>query len=152
MSDENRISALLLERIRDIQQSRGLSAAALARQSGIQKDRMYRLLDGQPLTVDDVWSIAAGLQMSPADLLPLDAVSSLPEDEARLLQAVRTGDREAVGAALRTLGVNPADPAPGAVAAARELRTSAQTIRAAADGIERAARSLDGGERSGTDE
>lgn len=135
----------------------GLSVAAFARRSGIQRDRAYRLFDGQPFTVDDVWRIAHGLGMHPAKLMPLEGVSDLQPTEAALVAAVRAGDMQAIETALLesgvaiTPGLLAQQAAPRAMAAAGELRLSAAAIRAAADGIDRAARALAYGEEPSLD-
>lgn len=108
---------------------------------------MYRLLDGQPFTVDDVWRLAAGLGLAPSDLLPLDAATGLTDIEAAVLEAVRVRDPRKLADTLTALDLRVTgepNPSIDALAAARELRASAETIRAAADGIDRAARSLTG--------
>lgn len=148
MSEENPISDIVRTRIRHAQRMRGLSVAAFARRTGLKRDRAYRLFDGQPFTVDDIWCIARGLGMPPTKLMPLDGANDLKPAEAALVVAVRDGDLQAIETALIESGV---DIAPGLLAeqppsrameAAGELRLSAAAIRAAADGIERAARAL----------
>lgn len=93
--------------------SRGMTPAELARRSGIKSRTVYRLLRGeQSLSLDQIWSLARGLDISPAELLPLpvggEAGEAMSEAEQALLEGVRADDPTAVRSALTAIMSGPA--------------------------------------------
>lgn len=90
-----------------------MTPAELARRSGIKPRTVYRLLGGeQSLSLDQVWALADGLEVSPAELLPLPKTTvgeaSISTGEEKLLAGVRADDPSAVRSALEALMSSPA--------------------------------------------
>lgn len=81
------IDAVLARNLRRVRQARGMSLAALARESGLARATLYQMEagSGNP-TIDTIWAVSNTLQVPFGDLLA--------EDEAPAVQIIRA-DTEA---------------------------------------------------------
>jgi len=125
-----------IRRIREAAQHAGISQTALAKRAGISRMTVHRLLKGeQALTMEHVWVLAAALDTSPAELLPLD----VPTDPrwSKLTAAVTSRAPGKVVEALAELGVHldlaatPTLPVPQLLAAADAVSQAGEQLRAA---------------------
>ena len=105
---ESAVITHVLQRLREIVRSRGMSGAELVRRSGIARGTLYAALregETQNLTLDQVWALARGLDLSPADLLPLDhrPGPSFNPVETELVEAIQALDVGGIRGALTRL-------------------------------------------------
>ncbi len=102
---------------------------------------VHRLFKGeQALMVEHVWTLAAALEVSPAELLPLD----LPSDPrwSSLTTAIVEHDQAAVIDALEQLGVDLRPTAPTTVRATERLMAAADAVSHAGEVLRAAAAAM----------
>lgn len=101
MKDQTK--SLICRRISLLVDERGISQAELARRSGLRTDQVHRVVSGKGATFDQVWALAEGLDMTPAELMGLDAGSSQSAEVQELLDAIEAGEPQRIRTALARL-------------------------------------------------
>jgi len=87
-----------------MQARRGLSVAEIARRSGVTKGVLYKGFGRhQTLSIDQIFAIARGLDVSPVELMPIESTGRPDRGSAGyedLVEALEAEDAEAIRLAL----------------------------------------------------